>query len=169
MMEIFGIPVIFVVLFAILVLKNYAQEQQKEKEEITQKWDAINIGMGVKDVFEQLGKPNRVAKMGVQEAWGYGPNRSDGEIMFVEGRVVGYQKPSCTVDVYAGQSPETVTSDVCDGSAPEMDTNNTTNGQSHNAKETISSLLHQISSLFWIILVCGFISLIILAIEWISY
>lgn len=164
-MEIFGIPIFIIVLFAIMILNNYAQEQKKQKEEITHKWDAITIGMDVKDVFERLGKPNRVVKMGVQEAWGYGPNKSDGEIMFVEGKVIGYQKPSCTVNVSAGQSPESPVADVCDDPSHKTDTADTTNGKSHATKETVSSWLHQISSLFWIILVCGFISLILLVIE----
>lgn len=110
-MEIFGIPIFFIILIIIVALAENAQKKQKEKEEITKKqqkeieeigrkWDAINTGMNKEEVLMRLGKPNRVVEMGAEEAWGYGPSKSDGEILFVAGRVVGYQKPSCTVDVF---------------------------------------------------------------------
>lgn len=122
-MEIFGIPVFFIFLFVIAILQDYAQKQEKQKEEatqklraiieeITQRWDAITVGMSVGDVLELLGKPSRIVKMGTQEAWGYGPNSSDGEILFIDGRVVGFQKPSCTLNVCSGQSAEASTSDI---------------------------------------------------------
>lgn len=98
-MEIFGIPVVLIFIFVILIWSDYAQKQQKEKEELAKKWDAISTGMIKEDVFGRLGKPNRVVEMGAQEAWGYGPSKSDGEIAFIEGRVVGFQKPSCTLNV----------------------------------------------------------------------
>lgn len=105
-MEILGIPVVVIVMALIWAASSYSGEQEKERKRIAERWDAITVGMGVEDVFARLGKPNRVVKMGAEEAWGYGPNRSDGEILFVEGRVVGYQKPFCTLNVYSEQSAE---------------------------------------------------------------
>ena len=105
-MEILGIPVVVIVMALIWAASSYSGEQEKERKRIAERWDAITVGMGAEDVFARLGKPNRVVKMGAEEAWGYGPNRSDGEILFVEGRVVGYQKPFCTLNVYSEQSAE---------------------------------------------------------------
>jgi hypothetical protein len=131
-MEIFGIPVALIVIVVIWVCSNYAEKQQKEKKEIAKKWDAIVIGMGVEDVFERLGKPNRVVEMGAQEAWGYGPNSSDGEIMFVEGEIVGFQKPSCTLNVSVGQSSETVTANPSGEQSSDSDSADVSDGQSSN-------------------------------------
>jgi len=98
-MEIFGIPVFIIFLIVIWACSNYSNQQQKEKEQIAKKWDAITTGMCREEVLDRLGKPNRLVEMGAQEAWGYGPNSSDGEIVFVEDRVAGFQKPSCTINV----------------------------------------------------------------------
>src|SRR4030066_1030335 len=98
-MEIFGIPVFIIFICVIWAWSNYTDQQKKDneqiakkwgkvKKEIAEKWDAITIGMSIEDVFEKLGKPNRVVEMGAQEeAWGYGPNSSYVEIMFIEGRI----------------------------------------------------------------------------------
>jgi hypothetical protein len=98
-MEIFGIPVFIIFLIVIWAWSNYSDQQQKEKEQIAGKWNSIAIGMSREEVLGRLGKPHRLVEMGVQEAWGYGPNNSDGLIFFVEDQVVGFQKPSCTINV----------------------------------------------------------------------
>jgi len=123
-MEIFGIPVFLIVIFVIWAWSNYSDEQQKEKGQIARKWDGITTEMSREDVLGRLGKPIRLVEVGVQEAWGYGPRSSDGEIMFVEGRVVGYRKPSCTLHVSGGQVSETGTADNSDGLSPDTDTMN---------------------------------------------
>ena len=101
-MEILGIPVFIIFIIVIWVcstLSDYSDQLQKEKEQIAKKWDAIATGMTKKEVLRRLGKPIRLVEMGVQEAWGYGPNSSDGEIFFIDEQVVGFQKPSCMVNV----------------------------------------------------------------------
>ncbi len=98
-MEIFGIPVFIIFLIVVWVCSNYSNQQQKEREQIARKWNSIATGMSREEVLRRLGKPNRLVEMGAQEAWGYGPNISDGQIFFVEDIVVGFQKPSCTVNV----------------------------------------------------------------------
>ncbi len=98
-MSIFGIPVFVLFLIAIWAWESYSDQQQKEKKQIARKWNAIAIGMSKEDVLRRLGKPNRLVEIGVQKAWGYGPDNSDGLIFFVEDQVVGFQKPSCTIDV----------------------------------------------------------------------
>ena len=128
-METFGIPVVVIVMALMWACSSYADQQRRENEQIAERWDAITIGMGVKDVFQILGRPNWVVKMGAEEAWGYGPDKSDGEILFVEGRVVGYQRPSCTVNVSAGQSAEADTADVRDGQSAEKNAADTSDGE----------------------------------------
>jgi hypothetical protein len=98
-MEILGIPLFIIFLIVIRALSEYSDQQQKEKEQIANRWDAIAPGMTKREVLRRLGKPNRLVQVGAQEAWGYGPNSSDGEIFFVDEQVVGFQKPSSTVNI----------------------------------------------------------------------
>ena len=90
-MEIFGIPVILIILFIVWVLEN----KHNEKKEAARKWDSIAIGMDTNEVIRgiDLGKPHRVWKAGAAEIWGYGPNDSDGVIRFLNGKVIAFQKP----------------------------------------------------------------------------
>ena len=92
-MEIFGIPVFIIIIFVIAIWYDYAQKQQKEKEESANKWNSITIGMSEESVIRILGKPHRVWQAGTAEIWGYGPTDSDGEIRFINGKVMAYQKP----------------------------------------------------------------------------
>ncbi len=92
-MEIFGIPVALIVIGVILVFSNYAEEQQKKNEQIAKKWDAIYIGMTKDEVIMSLGKPHREWQAGEAEILGFGPSDSDGQIRFLTGKVIAYQKP----------------------------------------------------------------------------
>jgi len=55
-MEIFGIPVILIILFIVWVLEN----KHNEKKEAARKWDSIAIGMDTNEVISGigLGKPH---------------------------------------------------------------------------------------------------------------
>ena len=92
-MEIFGIPIFFIILGLIWVLADNAEKQQKEKEETARKWGAIRIGIGKDAVIRRLGKPHQVWQAGEAEIWGYGPSDSDGQIKFLSGKIIDYKKP----------------------------------------------------------------------------
>jgi len=93
-MEIFGIPVVLIILLVIWALSDFAEKQQKEKKEIAKKWDIVTTGMSKDEVLRRLGKPHRVWQAGSAEIWCYGPTDSDGQIRFLNEKVIGYQKPS---------------------------------------------------------------------------
>jgi outer membrane protein assembly factor BamE (lipoprotein component of BamABCDE complex) len=66
-MEIFGIPLFIIFLIVIRawsVWSDYSDQQQKEKEQIAKRWDAIAPGMTKKEVLRRLGKPNRLVEVG---------------------------------------------------------------------------------------------------------
>ena len=92
-MEIFGFPVILIVVFVIAILVDNAEKQKKQKEEVAKKWDLIANGMSREEVTKRLGNPHRAWQAGTAEIWGYGPTDSDGEIKFINGKVIAYQKP----------------------------------------------------------------------------
>ena len=92
-MEIFGIPIFFIILMIIWACAQNAQNKQEEKEETAKKWDTITIGMTKNAVIRRLGKPHRVWQAGEAEILDYGPSDSDGQIRFLSGKVIAYQKP----------------------------------------------------------------------------
>lgn len=92
-MEIFGIPVLFIIFIAYLAWANYTEQEKKKKEESTKKWGAIHIGMVKDEVIRSLGKPHREWQAGEAEILGFGPSDSDGQITFLSGKVIAYQKP----------------------------------------------------------------------------
>lgn len=66
-MEIFGIPILFIIFIAYLLWTNYAQEEKKKNEEtakrqqqeiieIALRWDAISTGMNKEEILNRLGE-----------------------------------------------------------------------------------------------------------------
>jgi outer membrane protein assembly factor BamE (lipoprotein component of BamABCDE complex) len=92
-MEIFGIPVIFIVIIALLAISDYYEKEKKRNEKNAQIWNAIHTGMSKDAVRRRLGEPHRAWQAGKAEIWGYGPKDSDGLIRFINGEVVAYQQP----------------------------------------------------------------------------
>lgn len=93
-MKLFGIPIGIIIIFIIWAIVNQYEENKKKKKQALQKWDTITTGMSKDEVIGKLGKPHRVLQVGMQEAWGFGPTDSDGAIMFVDGKITAYRKPS---------------------------------------------------------------------------
>jgi len=93
-MEIFGIPIVIIIAFLFLTLCRYSEDQQKKKQEVAKKLDMVTTGMSKDEVLRILGKPHRVWQAGAAEIWVYGPTDSDGQIRFLNEKVIGYQKPS---------------------------------------------------------------------------
>ena len=95
-MEIFGFPVIFIVIIAVLAISDYYEKEKKRKEETARIWNAIHTGMSKDEVIRILGKPDRVSQAGAAERWSYGSSDSDGVIRFINGKVMNFQKPETT-------------------------------------------------------------------------
>lgn len=92
-MEIFGIPVIFIVIIAVLAISDYYEKEKKRKEETARIWNAIHTGMSKDAVRRKLGKPHRAWQAGKAEIWGYGPRDSDGLVTFLNDEAIAHQQP----------------------------------------------------------------------------
>ena len=73
-------------------IRKLEKEKENQKMELKRKWSQITIGLSMYEVKSILGQPNDIISGGVFANYFYGPPR--GEVRFVNGKVIGYSKPS---------------------------------------------------------------------------
>ncbi|OHB62199.1 MAG: hypothetical protein A2167_01855 [Planctomycetes bacterium RBG_13_46_10] len=93
-MELLGIPIVPIIIIIWILLSNYTEEQKKEKEKISKKWDNITTGMSETEVIGKLGQPHRIWRAGAAEIWVYGSSDSNGQIRFLDGKIIAYERSS---------------------------------------------------------------------------
>lgn len=85
---------IYVVIAVICIIASFYDKQKEDKEKLQQHWVGIKIGMNKSEVEKLLGNPHAAVKIDELEAWRYGPTDNDGEIRFLDGKVVAFTRPN---------------------------------------------------------------------------
>ena len=90
--ELFGMPVIPLVLIVIWAVASARDQKDKVRKAAEELWKDISCGMSKTQVASKLGRPHGIVP-GVPETWYYKFKDLRGSVMFDEDVVVGFQAP----------------------------------------------------------------------------
>jgi outer membrane protein assembly factor BamE (lipoprotein component of BamABCDE complex) len=90
--ELFGIPVIPLILIVIWAIASAQEQRDKARKAAEELWRGISCGMSKTQVVGKLGRPHGIVP-GIPEAWFYEFKDLRGAVMFEKDVVVGFQTP----------------------------------------------------------------------------
>ncbi len=90
--EIFGVPVLLIIMWIILCISSAQQEKQKARKEAADLWQGISLSLSKKQVVDKLGRPQEIVA-GTPETWVYAFKDLKGHVQFENDTVVGYKCP----------------------------------------------------------------------------
>ena len=90
--ELFGIPVVLIVIFVIYAIAQSQEDKQKKATAMREVWQTVRPGLTKDRVRETVGAPQQVIPVD-PEVWVYQVEDLKGFVLFEEDLVVGYKTP----------------------------------------------------------------------------
>jgi hypothetical protein len=119
--------------------ENAEKEKRKQRVQAAKQWNGVSIGLSKPVVWSILGEPHKVVQLGEQEMWGFGPTDRDGTILFIAGKVAGYNKPAI-LSPMADDSESSTPLSSCPGQTDLSETPTTTQ-QERSQESSLAAII----------------------------